>query len=104
MQEVKQKAIELLQSGTVSRVLGWKAGEFFYDLTPASFESAEEVKKDFVFGPFCGANFSKYLITAKTEASNKSILCFGATFSYWIISSVFSIAATGFTGGIHTLI
>ena len=62
MQEVKQKAIELLQSGKVQRVLGWKTGEFFYDLTPAVFETVEEIEKDFVFSPFCGANLSKYLI------------------------------------------
>jgi len=63
MQErVKAKAIELLESGTCSRVLGWKAGEFFYDVTPAVFESKEEIERDFVFGPFCGANLSKYLI------------------------------------------
>jgi len=62
MQAVKEKALELLQNGTVSRVLGWKTGEFFYDLTPAVFESAEEVEKDFVYSPFCGANLSKYLI------------------------------------------
>ena len=46
MQAVKEKALELLQNGTVKRVLGWKTGEFFYDLTPAVFESAEEVEKD----------------------------------------------------------
>ncbi|MBP3313396.1 MAG: 4Fe-4S dicluster domain-containing protein [Oscillospiraceae bacterium] len=62
MQEVMKKALELLQNGTVSRILGWKTGDFFYDLTPAVFESAEEVEKDFVFSPFCGANLSKYLI------------------------------------------
>ena len=62
MQEVKQKALELLKSGKVQRVLGWKIGEFFYDLTPAVFESAEAVEKDFVFSPFAGANLSKYLI------------------------------------------
>ena len=40
MQElIKAKAIELLENGTVDRVLGWKAGEFFYDLTPAVFTS-----------------------------------------------------------------
>lgn len=62
MQEVMKKALELLQNGTVSRILGWKTGDFFYDLTPAVLESAEEVEKDFVFSPFCGANLSKYLI------------------------------------------
>ena len=63
MQErIKAKAVELLESGACSRVLGWKAGEFFYDVTPAVFESREEIEGEFVFGPFCGANLSKYLI------------------------------------------
>ena len=39
MQRVKEKAIELLQNGTVDRVLGWRAGEFFYDLTPGCFSN-----------------------------------------------------------------
>ena len=46
MQRVKEKAIQLLKDGVVDRVIGWKAGEFFYDLTPAVFTSAEEVEKD----------------------------------------------------------
>ena len=63
MQErLKQKAIELLENGTADRILGWKAGEFFYDLTPAVFETREEIEKDFVFNAFAGANLSKYLI------------------------------------------
>ena len=42
MQEIKRevlinKAKELLADGTVDRVLGWKAGEFDYDVTPAVF-------------------------------------------------------------------
>ncbi len=43
--EVKAKAVELLRTGSVDRVLGWKAGTFFYDLTPAVFETAEEVEQ-----------------------------------------------------------
>lgn len=63
MQErLKQKAIELLENGTVDRILGWKTGEFFYDLTPAVFKTREEVEKDFVYNAFAGANLSKYLI------------------------------------------
>ena len=62
MQRVKEKAIELLSSGKVDRVLGWKVGEFFYDLTPAVFESVEEVEKEFVWSVFSAANLSKYLI------------------------------------------
>lgn len=80
MQEIKrevlvQKACELLANGTVDRVLGWKAGEFDYDVTPAVFTSAEDIEKDFVWGDFCGANFSKYLIK-ETEKSEAKVLVF----------------------------
>lgn len=61
-QRIKEKALELLSNGTVDRVLGWKIGEFFYDLTPAVFNNPEMVEKEFVFSGFCGANLSKYLI------------------------------------------
>lgn len=57
-----KKACDLLENGTVNRVLGWKNGEFSYDITPAVFESADEINSNFVFNSFCGANFSKYLI------------------------------------------
>ena len=65
MQEINReiliaKAVELLQNGTVDRVLGWQAGEFDYDITPAVFETPEQLKQSFVWGDFCGANFSKY--------------------------------------------
>ena len=59
---IKAKAIELLENGTVDRVLGWKAGEFFYDLTPGIFKSREEIEKEFVYSVFSAANLSKYLI------------------------------------------
>ena len=63
MQEIMiKKAEALLAEGKVNRVLGWKKGEFCYDVTPAIFADAEAMKKDFVFGSFCGANFSKYLV------------------------------------------
>ena len=59
--DIKKKASEMLLSGEVKRVIGWKKGEFDYDLTPATFESVEELE-DFVYDGFCGANLSKYLI------------------------------------------
>ena len=62
MQGVKEKVLELLASGKAQRVLGWKTGEFFYDLTPGVFESAEEVEREFEYGVFAGANLSKYCI------------------------------------------
>ena len=57
-----QRAADLLSDGTVDRVLGWKRGEFSYDVSPAVFASAETLKEDFVFDCFCAANLSKYLI------------------------------------------
>ena len=59
---MKKKAIELLQSGEVARVLGWKKGEFDYDITPAVFESAEEIENEFIYNSLCSPNLSKYLV------------------------------------------
>lgn len=69
-----RRAKELLADGTVNRVMGWKRGEFSYDVTPAVFETAEELEAGFVFDAFCGANVSKYLIR-ESEKPGK-ILCF----------------------------
>ncbi len=60
--QLVEKAKELLNNGTVTRVLGIKKGEFSYDLTPAVFTSAEELEKEFEFNGFAAANFSKYLV------------------------------------------
>ena len=57
-------AREKLASGEVKRVLGWEKGEFWYDLTPAFFET-EESLNGFVYNGFSGANLSKYLIKAR---------------------------------------
>ena len=62
MRQMEKRAIELLEDGTVDRVLGWSAGEFVYDVTPAVFESADEVRANFLYNDFCGANLSKYLV------------------------------------------
>ena len=69
------KAVSLLSNGTVECVLGWKKGEFDYDITPALFRNAEELQKNFVWNDFCGANFSKYLI-AQTRKCEGKILAF----------------------------
>lgn len=69
------KAEELLSNGTVDMVLGHKKGEFAYDLTPAVFTSIEQMKKDFVFNDFSGANFSKYLLK-QTKNTQKKVLVF----------------------------
>ncbi|MBE6629629.1 MAG: 4Fe-4S ferredoxin [Ruminococcaceae bacterium] len=75
MQAVMEKrALELLADGTVNRVLGWTAGEFIYDVTPAVFETAEEVQNGFLYNDFCGANLSKYLV--KESRKEGKILVF----------------------------
>ena len=58
---IVKRAGELLASGEIDKVIGWKKGEFYFDPSPAVFTSAEELK-DFVYNGFCGANLSKYLV------------------------------------------
>ena len=75
MQKMMEKrALELLADGTVNRVLGWSAGDFIYDVTPAVFKSAEEVQDKFLYNDFCGANLSKYLV--KESRKEGKILVF----------------------------
>ena len=79
MQEITRdmlvgRALELLADGTVNRVMGWKKGDLFYDVTPGVFTDAESLRNDFVFDGFCGANFSKYLI--KETAKEGKVLVF----------------------------
>lgn len=79
MQEIKRediisKASTLLSDGTVDRVFGWHKGEFAYDITPALFNSAEEIEKDFVWSDLCGANFSKYLVKETAKSENKVLV------------------------------
>ncbi|MBQ5777777.1 MAG: 4Fe-4S ferredoxin, partial [Oscillospiraceae bacterium] len=54
------KAVSLLANGTVTSVLGWRRGEFDYDITPSSFKTEDDIRENFVWNDFCGANFSKY--------------------------------------------
>ena len=72
-QRIKEKALELLHDGTVKRVLGWKMGDFFYDLTPAVFELEQEVEQSFVYSGFSGANLSKYLIALSRKEGKVAV-------------------------------
>ena len=67
-------AEKLLADGTVTRVLGWKKGEFSYDQTPAIFTSAQDMKDNFVFDDFSGANFSKYLVKETRKEDGKVLV------------------------------
>ena len=73
-EQLVEKAAALLGAGTVSAVLGWKKGEFDYDVTPAVFKTAEEMAEGFVWNDFCGANFSKYLVAKAAKAEGKILV------------------------------
>ncbi len=67
-----ERAKQLLESGEVARVIGWKKGEFYFDPAPASFESVEALES-FVYNGFCGANLSKYLISASKKEGKTAV-------------------------------
>ena len=69
-----EKAAALLNDGTVQAVFGWQKGEFDYDVTPTVFISEEELKKNFVWNDFCGANFSKYLVNHTKKIDGKILV------------------------------
>ena len=62
MQEIINRAKELLADGTVVRVLGWRIGDLPYNPEPSYFETAEDLEANCVYNGFCGANLSKYRI------------------------------------------
>lgn len=77
-----QHAKALLESGQVSRVLGWKKGETEFDVEPAFFDTAESLDGLF-YNAFCGANLSKYLIEAgKKEGKTLAFLKPCDSYSY----------------------
>ncbi|MCR4789803.1 MAG: 4Fe-4S dicluster domain-containing protein [Treponemataceae bacterium] len=65
------RAKALLAEGKVQRVVGWKTGLFEDDITPAVFNSAEELDKDFVYNKYCKANLSKYLVQITKDIETK---------------------------------
>lgn len=69
-----QKGVELLENGTVDRILGWGKGEFGYDITPTVFYDKESFIKNFEYSSFCGANFSKYLLKETRKAGGKILV------------------------------
>ncbi len=73
MQELIVRIKELLADGKVTRILGWKKGDFFYDPQPAYFETEKDLE-EFVYNGFCGANLSKYMIEA-SKLEGKTLIC-----------------------------
>ena len=72
--ELVRKAEELLDNGEVKHVLGWRAGEFDYDLTPSVFDTKDDIEANFRFDDFCGPNFSKYLVKKTRELDGKILV------------------------------
>ena len=68
------RAAALLSDGSVQAVLGWKQGEFDYDITPAVFADEQTLRDAFVWNDFCGANFSKYLLKATKKVDGKVLV------------------------------
>ena len=67
-----ERAKELLASGEVARVVGWKKGDFCFDPSPATFTSVESLD-EFVYDWFCGANLSKYLISVSKKEGKTAV-------------------------------
>lgn len=63
MQRLIDRAKELMNDGTVVRVLGWRKSESGADPEPGFFNKAEELD-ELVYDGFCGANLSKFFIQA----------------------------------------
>lgn len=59
--QMRKTAKELLESKTVSMVIGWEEGTFWYQSTPVLIRTPEEVDK-LVWNPYCQNNLSKYLL------------------------------------------
>ena len=68
------RAVSLLENGTVSAVLGWRRGEFDWDMTPAVFTTAEDLTENFIYNDFCGANLSKYLLRQTRKIEGKILV------------------------------
>lgn len=73
MQELRNRAKELLTNEEVSRVLAWKIGDLSYNPEPAYFSNESDLE-ELVYNEFCGANLSKYLIEA-AKLEGKTAVC-----------------------------
>ena len=76
---ILERVRALINEGVADRVLGWEAGEFFYDRTPAFFgaDNLDNLKYD----SFCGANLSKYLV-AESAKEGRTIMLLKPCDSY----------------------
>lgn len=66
MQELINKATQLLADGTVDRVLGWRRAELPGLAEPAFFYRADDLR-ELIYDETCSANLSKYLIPEREQ-------------------------------------
>ncbi len=57
-----ERAAALLADGSVQHIVGWRKGLFDNDVTPGTFDTADDLKNNFIYNEWCGANLSKYLV------------------------------------------
>ena len=57
-----ERAAALLTDGSVQHIVGWRKGLFDNDVTPGTFDTADDLKNNFIYNEWCGANLSKYLV------------------------------------------
>ena len=69
-----KRAVELLNSGAVSCVLGFQRGELDYDITPTLFKDEKSLNEGFIYSDFCGINLSKYLVSKTKECDGKVLV------------------------------
>ena len=70
--EIIARAKELLASGEVNRVLGWRKGEYSYDQSPAVF--TESNIDELVYDDFSTPNLSKYLVKETLKEGKIAVL------------------------------
>jgi len=82
LEKMKVRAKELMESGEVSRILGWNKGDFEENPEPAFFNTPQELD-NLVYNKFCSANLSRYMIeTSKWDGKTLVFLKPCDTYSY----------------------
>lgn len=72
--ELIKRAVELFNSNEIVRAIGWRKGDFDYDLTPSIFKSAADIEKNFVYNDFSSANLSKFLVKISQKEEGKTLV------------------------------
>ncbi|MBK5200881.1 MAG: 4Fe-4S dicluster domain-containing protein [Spirochaetaceae bacterium] len=72
--EIIKRTVELFNSEEIVRAIGWRKGDFDYDLNPSIFKSSEDLEKNFVYNDFSSANLSKFLIKISQKEDGKTLV------------------------------